>query len=87
MADSDLPLSHDAFYLRETARMFGWDVTCQDDGLTMSLRDWTVHAILSHDRGFRYARAAGPGSTDVELTLREVLDILEEYGSPTSTEP
>ncbi|MQS16411.1 hypothetical protein F7Q99_30480 [Streptomyces kaniharaensis] len=87
MADSVPPLNHDAFRLSETARRFGWDVTRDADVLTMSLLDWRVHAILWHDGGFRYARATGPGSTAVKLTLQEVLDVLEEYGGPALPAP
>ncbi|MFH8386699.1 hypothetical protein ACH4E7_38225 [Kitasatospora sp. NPDC018058] len=87
MADSVPSLSHDAFHLSETARGFGWDVTRDNDILTMSLLDWRVYAVLRHDGGFRYARATGPGSTAVKLTLQEVLDVLEEYGSPAPPAP
>jgi hypothetical protein len=87
MADSDPSLSHDAFYLYETARLFGWHVTHDDDGLTMALLDRAVHALLGHDGRFRCARAAGPGSAGVDLTMQEALDVLEKHGSPAPAGP
>ncbi|MFJ9948319.1 hypothetical protein [Kitasatospora sp. NPDC091207] len=88
MADHGLPLSHDAFYLDATARMFGWHVAREtDESLVLSLSEWTLRALFWHDGGFRYARAKGPGGADVELALREVLDVLEEYGSAKPPTP
>ncbi|PYC79974.1 hypothetical protein C7C46_13550 [Streptomyces tateyamensis] len=87
MADSALPLSHDAFYLDATARMFGWHVTREsDETLVLRLTDRRLRALFWHDGGFRFARATGPGSGDVELGLREVLDVLEEYGTAQPTQ-
>ena len=48
----------------------------------MSLLDRTLRAGFSHDGAFRVARATGPGSADLEPMMPEVLDTLEEYGSP-----
>ncbi|MEV7780141.1 hypothetical protein [Kitasatospora sp. NPDC088351] len=88
MADRDIPLSHDAFYLDATARMFGWNVTREaDESLMMSLFERTVRVVFWHDGGFRYAWATGPGSEAMELALPEVLDVLEEYGSATPPAP
>ncbi|MFF1785632.1 hypothetical protein ACFVX9_04130 [Kitasatospora sp. NPDC058243] len=87
MSERELPLSNDAFYLDAAARMFGWDVRRgADEALVLSLSEWTVRALFW--RGvFRYARATGPGTSDVELALREVLDVLEEHGSPEPPTP
>ncbi|MFD5461320.1 hypothetical protein ACFWIQ_00640 [Kitasatospora sp. NPDC127059] len=81
------PVSHDAHYLGATARLYGWQVVReQDETMRFSLLDWTLRVEFSPDGRFASARADGPGSTDTELDLRTVLDVLEEYGSPSPPE-
>lgn len=81
MVNSGDLISHDAFYLDATARLFGWAVAWMLDGSArMSQRDWTVHAFFDHDGAFRYGCASGPGTGDLELKLTDVVDVLEHYG-------
>ena len=82
MAAHEVPPSHDTYYLDATARTFGWEVTREGENLTMSLADRTVRAVFWHDGGFRYARCTGPGSSGTELTLAQLVDLLEEHGTP-----
>jgi hypothetical protein len=87
MAAHEVPPSHDTFYLDATARMFGWEVTRHGDDLTMSMPDRTVQALFSRDGAFRYGRCTGLGSSQAELTLTQVVDLLEEHGKPTTPTP
>ncbi len=50
----------------------------------MSRQDRTVRALFWHDGGFRYARCTGPGAAPVELTLHQVVEVLEGHGINTA---
>ncbi len=82
-SESEPVLSHDAHHLATTAHFYGWDVVCEaDGGMRMTFRDWALKLVFTHNGDFLFARASGPDSTDLELELSQVLDALEEYGSP-----
>lgn len=53
----------------------------------MSMPDRTVQALFSRDGAFRYGRCTGLGSSQAELTLTQVVDLLEEHGKPTTPTP
>ncbi|GAA2279595.1 MULTISPECIES: hypothetical protein [Kitasatospora] len=79
------PVNSNAHRVASAAREYGWQVVVEPDGaLRMSLLDWTVHAVFSPDGRFTTARADGPGSDCLALGMVEVLDVLEEYGSPSA---
>ena len=83
MTDPQSPMSHDAHYLDATARLFGWLVAWEPGGSArISQRDWTLRAYFDHDGAFRFGRASGPGTGNLELTMREAVAALEQHGSP-----
>ncbi|MEU8137909.1 hypothetical protein [Streptodolium elevatio] len=88
MTDPATPPGADAHYLTHTARLYGWTVAAHHDGsVRMSLPDRTVWAHFAPDGSFRYGRATGPHSSDAELDMRQVLDVLEKHGMPTPPSP
>ncbi|WP_037600719.1 hypothetical protein [Streptacidiphilus rugosus] len=72
-------LGDDTFYLKATARLFGWDVTeRQDAGAVEAVRGaWTLRLSFTHCGAFRRATATGPHSADAELSLTEAVRLLE----------
>lgn len=77
------PLSHDAHYLVATAGLYGWHVERQPNGPVRLTRPGWILAVSFHPHGeFRHGRAHGLGVEDEDVSLAEVLEILEQCGSP-----
>ncbi|WP_037606763.1 hypothetical protein [Streptacidiphilus rugosus] len=84
MTQSDAPLSNDAYYLHNTARLFRWEVEWELDGsVRMSQGDQTVRAFFTHDGAFWFGRTTGPSTGNRELALAETVDALERHGNPS----
>jgi hypothetical protein len=88
MAHSEAPLSNDAHYLENTARLFRWEVVWEPDGsVRMSRGDQTVRAFFTHDGAFWFGRTSCPNTTDRELTLAETVQALERHGDDPQVPP
>ncbi len=85
MTDSDTasPLSHDAHYLVATAGLYGWHVGQQPNGpLRLTRPDWVLTVAFTSHGEFRHGRAHGPAVENEDVSLVEILEILEQSGSP-----
>ncbi len=83
MADTASPLSHDAHYLVATAGLYGWHVERQPNGpVRLTRQDWILTLAFHPHGAFRHGRAHGPGAENEDMSLMEVLEILEQAGNP-----
>ena len=71
------------YYLECAARGSGWEVSREGEDLRITLADHMVQALFWHDGGFRFARCTGAGSSAAELTLPQVVALLQEHGQPS----
>ncbi len=83
MADSASPTNHDAHYLAVTARLYGWRAAQRPHGpLELERPGWSVTVSFTSGGQFGHATAHGPGRRRDALTMRELLDLLENNGTP-----
>ncbi|WP_198035104.1 hypothetical protein [Streptacidiphilus rugosus] len=72
-------MGDDTFYLKATARLYGWNVTAdRAAGLMRAARGpWTLHLHFTACGAFQHATATGPQSPRAQLALVEVVRLLE----------
>ncbi|MFE4605543.1 hypothetical protein ACFRKE_32290 [Kitasatospora indigofera] len=80
--DTGRPTGHDAHYLTVTAQAYGWDTLWGEEGLTVTCGQRTVRAQFTPAGAFVVAVVSGPAEPSAQLSMPQVLDILETRGAP-----
>jgi hypothetical protein len=82
MADRAGVPGRDAAYLDATAHEFDWRVAWEPDGSVLMFKDpWMLLALFDPDGVLLSGRATGSGGHVSELSLSEMVDALEHWGS------
>ncbi|GHH80365.1 hypothetical protein GCM10018781_60430 [Kitasatospora indigofera] len=80
--DTGRPAGHDAQYLTVTAQAYGWAAFWDERGLTGTCGHRSVRAQFAPSGAFVVAVTGGPAGTFAQLSMPQVLDILEASGAP-----
>ncbi|WP_329493595.1 hypothetical protein [Kitasatospora herbaricolor] len=80
--NTERPAGPDAHYLTVTAQAFGWDLLRGAEGLAMHCGLWSVRAQFTPSGAFVVAVASGPDGPLGQLSMPQVLEILETRGAP-----
>ncbi|MFD7987383.1 hypothetical protein ACFV4M_28960 [Kitasatospora indigofera] len=80
--DTGQPAGHDAQYLTVTAQAYGWDTLWGEEGLTVNCGSRIVRAQFTSAGAFVVAVVSGPAEPSAQLSMPQVLDILETHAAP-----